>query len=112
MELHDQRETLLSKIKTWKATGEEINKRLPAFGLAEKLVSQANELVEQTEWSATLVSIRANRSLLDDPDPVSHVLRGAANALRSALARVHQVHTDKFAAQTARRSPLNQIHLW
>ena len=102
MELHDQRETLLSKIKTWKASGEEITKRLPAFGLAEKLVSQAIGLADQAEWSATLISIRANRSLLDDPDPVSHVLKAAANALRAALARVHQVHTDKFAAQTAR----------
>lgn len=102
MELHDQRETLLSKIKTWKAIGEEITKRLPAFGLAEKLVSQAIGLAEQPEWSATLVSIRANRSLLDDPDPVSHVLKASANALRAALSRLHQAHTDKFAAQIAR----------
>jgi hypothetical protein len=102
MELLDQRETLLTKIKTWKLAGEEIAKRLPAFGLAENLVAQAIGLAEQSEWSATLISIRANRSLLDDPDPVSHVLKAAANALRAALARVHKVQTDNFAAQTAR----------
>jgi hypothetical protein len=102
MELHDQRDALLPKIKTWQATAEEITKRLPAFVLAEKLVSHTIGLADQAEWSATLISIRANRSLLDDPDPVSHVLKAAANALRSALARVHQVHTDKFAAETAR----------
>ncbi|OIP95934.1 MAG: hypothetical protein AUK55_06020 [Syntrophobacteraceae bacterium CG2_30_61_12] len=102
MALHDQRETILAKIKTWQVTGQEIAKRLPAFGLAEKLVAQAAGLPEHAEWSATLISIRANRSLLDDPDPVSHVLKAVANALRTGLTRAHKIHTDMFTAQTAR----------
>jgi len=100
MALYDQKDTLLAKIKTWQATGEEITKRLPAFGLAEKLVVQAVGLAEQGEWSATLIAIRANRSLLDDPDPVSHVLKAAANALRSGLTQAHKAYTDMFAART------------
>ena len=102
MELHDQRDALLAKIKTWQATGKEITKRLPAFVLAEKLVAQAVGLAEQAEWSATLIAIRANRSLLDDPDLVSNILKTAANALRAGLAHAHKTHTDMFAAQTAR----------
>ena len=102
MALHDQRDALLAKIKTWQVTGQEIAKRLPAFGLAEKLVAQAAGLPEHAEWSATLISIRANRSLLDDPDPVSHVLKAVANALRTGLTRAHKIHTDMFTAQTAR----------
>ncbi len=102
MDLHDQRDALLAKIKTWQATGKEITKRLPAFGLAEKLVAQAIGLAEQAEWSATLTSIRANRSLLDDPDPVSHVLKAVANALRTGLTQAHKTHTDMFVTQTAR----------
>ncbi len=43
MALHDQRDALLAKIKAWQATGKEITKRLPAFGLTEKLVAQAVE---------------------------------------------------------------------
>ena len=31
MELHDQRDVLMAKIKSWQATGKEITKRLPAF---------------------------------------------------------------------------------
>ena len=104
MELHDQRDALLAKIKTWQATGKEITKRLPAFVLTEKLVAQAVGLAEQAEWSATLIAIRANRSLLDDPDPVSHVLKAAANALRAGLTHAHKAHTDMFVAQTARIS--------
>jgi hypothetical protein len=102
MALHDQRDALLAKIKAWQATGKEITKRLPAFGLTEKLVAQAVGLAEQAEWSATLISIRANRSLLDDPDPVSHVLKAVANALRARLTHANKAHTDMFVAQTAR----------
>jgi len=102
MALHDQWDALLAKIKTWQGTGKEITKRLPAFTLTEKLVAQAIGPAEQAEWSATLIAIRANRSLLDDPDPVSHVLKAAANALRAGLAYAHKTHTDMFVAQTAR----------
>lgn len=102
MALHEQREAVLKKIKAWQETGKEVAKRLPAFGLTEKLVSHATSLAEQTAWSATLTSIRANRSLLDDPDPVSHVLKAAANALRAGLTSAHTAHAAMYAAQTAR----------
>ena len=102
MELYNQRDTLLTKIKAWQATGKEIAKRLPAFVLTEKLVAQALGLADQAEWSATLTAVRANRSLLDDPDPVSHILKAAANALRTGLTDAHKVYTDMFVTQTAR----------
>ena len=102
MALHDQRDALLAKIKIWQTIGKEITKRLPAFALTEKLVAQAIGLAERAEWSATLIAIRANRSLLDDPDPVSHVLKAVANALRAGLTHAHKTHTDMFVAQTAR----------
>ncbi|HEX6036132.1 MAG TPA: hypothetical protein VFY83_16960, partial [Anaerolineales bacterium] len=102
MAIHDQRDALLAKIKTWETTGKEIVKRLPAFALTEKLVAQAAGLAEQTAWSATLTAIRANRSLLDDPDPISNVLKAVANALRAGLAQAHKAHADMFALQMAR----------
>ena len=102
LELYNQRDALLAKINTWKATGEEITKRLPAFFLTEKLVAQAVGLPDQAEWTAILTAIRANRSLLDDPDPVSHVQKAAGNALRSGLTHAHKAYADMFAAQTAR----------
>jgi len=102
MALYDQRDALLGKVKVWEGTGRRITKRLPAFVLTEKLVVQASGLAEQPDWSATLISIRANRSLLDDPDPVSHVLKAVANALRARITHAHKAHTDMFEAQTAR----------
>jgi hypothetical protein len=55
------------------------------FNLTEKLVAQTVGLPEEDEWKGTFASIRANRSLLDDPDPVSNVLKAASNALRAKL---------------------------
>jgi hypothetical protein len=109
MELHDQRDALLAKLKTWQDTGKEIIKRLPAFVLTEKLVAHAVGLAEQAEWSATLIAIRANRSLLDDPDPVSHVLKAAANILRAGLAQAHKAYADMFMTQTER---INSNSVW
>lgn len=109
MALFDQRDTLLTKIKTWQATGKEITKRLPAFNMAEKLVAQASGFEEQTEWAAVLTAIRANRSLLDDPDPVSHVLKSAANALRIGLTNAHKTYNEMFGAQTTR---INSNPIW
>ncbi|CDH43784.1 BREX system P-loop protein BrxC [Candidatus Contendibacter odensensis] len=102
MALYEQRETLAAKLKTWQVTGQAIGQRLPTFALAEKLVAQAAGLAEQSKLTATLIALRANRSLLDDPDPVAPVLKAAANALRVALTQAHQAHADQFTAQMAR----------
>jgi hypothetical protein len=101
MDLYNQRDALLAKIKVWQVTGKEIAKRLPAFSLSEKLVAQAVGLPEHAEWLATLASIRANRSLLDNPDPVSQLLKAVANMLRSQLAHAHKSYADSFVAETA-----------
>jgi hypothetical protein len=102
MALYNQRDAILAKIKTWQATGKEIAKRLPAFSVTEKLVAQATGIPAQAELSATLISIRANRSLLDNPDPVSHVLKAVGNALRAKLAEAHMSYVDMYASQNSR----------
>jgi hypothetical protein len=102
MALHDQRDAILAKVKSWKAAGDEIAKRLPAFVLTEKVVSKAVGLPGHDEWKATLTSIRANRSLLDDPDPVSHVITAAGNALRSRLTEAHKAYSEMYSVQSAR----------
>jgi len=100
--LFEQRESLLENVKAWQANGKELARRRPPYELAEKLVAQAVGLPAQEGWAATLASIRANRSLLDDPDPVSGLLKTAANALRASLANAHKEHAEMFAAQTRR----------
>ncbi len=109
MALHDQRDALLEKIKVWQSAGKEIAKRLPAFALTEKLVAQAVGLAGQVEWSPTLAVIRANRSLLDDPDPVSYVLHAVSNALRVSLAQAYKAYSEMFTVQTMR---INSNPVW
>ena len=104
MALYAQREALLAQLASWQATGTEIATRLPVFSLTDKLVAQAVGLAEQPEWSATLSAIRANRSLLDEPDPVSHVLKAVTHALRASLSAAVTAHADRYAAQMARMS--------
>lgn len=100
--LYDQREMLLPKILTWKAKGSEIAKRLPNYDLAQSLVAQATGLLEHAGWVATLSAVRANRSLLEDPDPVADVLKAAANALRAAVGQEHKANAEAYASQLAR----------
>ncbi len=102
LELYTRRDALLAKIKSWRSVGQEIGKRLPVYELAEKLVAHASSLPGQTEWLAALAAIRANRSLLDHPDPVSPVRKEAANALRAELSKSCQAQADMYASQTAR----------
>ena len=47
-------------------------------------------------------SIRANRSLLDEPNPVTHVHKASANALRVDLDRAHKAHAQTYAEQEVR----------
>lgn len=102
MALHDQSDVLLAKMQEWKTTGEAITKRMPTFRLAEELVSRAAGLDGQTAWQTTLAEIKENRSLLDDPDPVTIVLKSAANELRGALTKAHKTYADKYEEQLAK----------
>jgi hypothetical protein len=104
VELYTQRDALTGKLKAWQAIGKEIAARLPAFNLAAKLVAQAQSLPEYADWTATLSSIRSNRSLLDNPDPVSHVLKASSNALRMQVGQAHKAQADVFTSQTDRIS--------
>ena len=99
MQMYEQRDSILAKIKEWRTTGQEIAKRLPAFNLAERLVAQTMGMAEHEGWSATLASICANRSLLDNPDPVSQVLKAAANRLRASLAEVQAAQGNVLSEQ-------------
>jgi len=59
-------------------------------------------LPDKNAWSATITAIRANRSLLDDPDPVSNVITMVTNALRAALTHSCKTYGETFEAQTER----------
>jgi hypothetical protein len=71
---------LREKLKVWKAASTKIGQRLPAFRTAARLVQLGAE-----EQEADLDTIKANRQLLSDPDPVPPLISAAADALRGRL---------------------------
>lgn len=105
--LFDQADDLTQRIAGWKAMGEKIKDRLPAFTLAESL--QAHALGLADAHAETLVAIRTNRSLLDDPDPTVTVLKSLGTALRAAL----KAAADQYAATLAgQRAKLEAHPVW
>lgn len=75
---------LRDKLKVWKAAGERITARLPNWRLAEQLVGLGSKGQE-----AELGSIRSERKLLADPDPVPPVVAAASDILRSQSNAAH-----------------------
>jgi hypothetical protein len=76
----DHATSLRDKLKAWKAASAKIALRLPAFRAAERLVQLGAEAQK-----AELDTIRGNRQLLTDPDPIPPVISAAADALRGRL---------------------------
>jgi hypothetical protein len=100
--LHENAEGLTQQIADWKATAERIGQRLPAFALAERLLEHAAGMDGMDTQASTLAAIRSNRSLLDDPDPTTNVLKAVGTALRSALTAAHEHHVKTMAAEQAK----------
>ena len=107
--LHEKADDLTQHIGDWKATAEKIAQRLPAFGLAEKLLEQATGIEGMDTQASTLAAIRTNRSLLDDPDPTTTVLKAVATALRTALTDAHGHYSSTLTCEQAK---LNAHPVW
>jgi hypothetical protein len=100
--LFEKADDLTQQIANWKATSEKIAQRLLAFDLAERLLQQAAGMDGMDTQASTLAAIRGNRSLLDDPDPTTNVLKAVGTALRSALTAAHAHHVQTMAAEQAK----------
>jgi hypothetical protein len=102
LKLHHQTDTLTQYLTDWQATAKKIQARTPGYTLAGQLLAQASDLPGIDTQAQTLEAIRANRSLLDDPDPTATVLQAVATALRGALAQAQAQHAATLAAEQAR----------
>lgn len=87
--LHEKADDLTNRMLSWKDVSKEVAERSSRFELAEGLLSFASDLPVGSGCRETLQAIRANRSLLDNPNPVDSVLATVAPALRQALAAAY-----------------------
>jgi hypothetical protein len=102
LKLHDQADALKQDLADWQTTAKKIQTRSPAYILAGQLLAKASDLPGMDPQAKTLEAIRANRSLLDDPDPTATVLQTVATALRGALAGAQAHHAATLDAEQAR----------
>ncbi len=97
LERHDE---LQKNVDDWTAAGELSAKRMPTYELARSMAKHAESLPQVKDILAQLDAVETNRGLLATTDPVPDLVRGFADALRSALAEAERRYQDVFAAQS------------
>ena len=108
-ELFGSADDLTTTIKELQAQAKKVADRTPLFSRAEQLVKHAEGLPHAESLAATVASIRANRSLLHDPNPCDSVLQDVGNLLRNAVQAAHQSYERVLQAE---RGKLAGIKEW
>lgn len=83
--VYRERERLLEDFKAWTRAGQTMAIRQPRWDTLQRLLRHADGLQEATQVGPQIAAIVANRSLLDDPEPVSPLLNTLTAALRERL---------------------------
>ncbi len=101
LELFTRYDEIVGLSKTWVQTANDIAKRLPVWRQLNQLLPHAKALGPYAAIKAEVDAIEAQRSLLDEPDPVRPLLDKTVDLLRQALnAKLdgfEQTHTQQQA---------------
>ncbi len=100
--LHEKADGLTLHIADWTARAGKMAQRLPPFALAEALLEQASGIEGMDAQASTLAAVRTNRSLLDDSNPTTSVLKAVGTTLRTALTEAHGHYGATLAAEQAK----------
>jgi hypothetical protein len=99
--LYDERDSLTKSLTEWKRSAELIAARRPAFDRAEQLLAHAAESANAATWADTLAAVRANRSLLDSPDPVAPVAKELGESMRATVNSAVSAYAAAYASGLA-----------
>ena len=91
---YERRETLLTDWNSWKRAQGLIAQRQPVWDTLNRLLVHADKLPVTAGVRPQVESIRVERALLTDPDPVPPLLDVLTNALRPALQSARQRLVD------------------
>ncbi len=100
LELYNRADELIAQAKEWEATQKAIANRLPGWGQLKALLAHAKDLGPYPGFKAEQEAIEAQRSLLDNPDPVRPLLDNVTEVLRQALTAKLSAYSAEFEAQT------------
>jgi hypothetical protein len=99
LELFNRVDELTALAKQWVKTADDIKKRHPVWSELVSLLEHAKELGPYAGLKTDVDAVRANRTLLADPDPVRPLLDRTSDVLRLALNNKLQGFQSAFAHQ-------------
>jgi hypothetical protein len=99
--LADKKDTLSQQADDWLKTGQDIQERQPRWEILLKLLEQAQGLEEAGDIQTQAASIRDQRQLLADPDPVPGLVSQVAQLLRDRLVQAQADHRQIYKAEMA-----------
>jgi hypothetical protein len=109
LKLYEQRDVLTQNLTDWAKTARAIQDKLPRWNSLNDLVAHAAKLSEADDVRQQMQTVKIERQLLADPDPVAPMCDKLTQVLREKLtahhARYQQLHQDGMAA-------LKQLDAW
>jgi hypothetical protein len=94
LEVYNKRDELGDSYKHWNTRKEEIERRIPEWQQVERLLDHAKGLPVAQQVQPQVEAIRQNRTLLDNPNPLTPLLADLSEALREELQRLRKELLD------------------
>lgn len=104
-----RREELKADIGLWEDTAKKIEDRLPAWEQLQSLLSHAGTVKAAEEARKQADAIRQNRLLLNDPDPITPLVKSVEETLRIELTAKHGAYKKRLAGELGQ---LNNDSSW
>lgn len=95
----DKQAELQANLEQWGKAKELAAKRWPAFQRLSALMKHADGQGFVTEIKPQFDAILAQRSLLDDPDPVPNLAKGLLDKLRHAITQAHAAYAHTYETE-------------
>jgi len=103
--VYDARQELLNAAQAWIKAQDRIAQRQPRWQVLQRLLKHAETLPVAAQVAPQMTAIRAERVLLDDPDPAPPLIAQLTDALRAALQdardRLQETHEREMAGLEA-----------
>lgn len=94
----DEQDAIKQSLQQWTETADKIQKRRPDWFVLKDLLDQSQGLLFQADIQAEVSAIEANRSLLDEPNPITNLKKQLVDKLREAV----QYRVDSYLEQHAK----------
>jgi len=98
--VYDARAELTDLDQEWTRRRALISQRSPRWDMLTRLLKHARALPVAADLAPQVDALRANRSLLDDPDPLAPLLNQVTAALRAETNDARKKLVNEFEAQT------------